>query len=118
MQDSDKRLANLPSDDQTIWLVLVIPAAMCLIAIADMPYGFYQLTRWVVTIAGLLGAYWMNFKGVLGILLVIIALLFNPLFPIHLEREQWAPIDIITAVLFIISAWRLIVSRNHKDQNE
>jgi len=91
---------------------------MCLLAIAEMPYGYYQLTRLVVTVAALVGAYWMNFKGLLGISLVIAALLFNPIIPIHLEREHWAPIDIVTAALLIISAWRLIESKTHEDHHD
>ena len=33
-----------------------------------------------------------------------IAVLFNPLIPIHLSRELWQPIDAICALLFIIVA--------------
>lgn len=30
----------------------------------------------------------------------IIALLFNPIIPVHLSREIWAPIDIMAALIF------------------
>jgi hypothetical protein len=33
----------------------------------------------------------------------IIALLFNPFIPIHLNREAWAPIDLVVAVFLIAS---------------
>lgn len=31
------------------------------------------------------------------------ALLFNPLIPIHLDKEIWVSIDIIVAILFFVS---------------
>ena len=33
-----------------------------------------------------------------------IAVLFNPLIPIHLSREIWQPIDVVCGVLFIVTA--------------
>ena len=31
-----------------------------------------------------------------------VALLFNPLVPVHLDKQTWQPIDIGTGVLFVI----------------
>ena len=33
-----------------------------------------------------------------------IAVLFNPLIPIHLSREIWQPIDVVCATLFVVIA--------------
>ena len=32
-----------------------------------------------------------------------VAVLFNPLLPIHLSKEIWQPIDVIVSLLFIMS---------------
>ena len=33
-----------------------------------------------------------------------IAVLFNPLIPIHLSREIWQPVDIVCGILFMVIA--------------
>lgn len=66
------------------------------------PYGYYILLRWIVCGTAAYG----TFKAVelesgwvwtLG----IIALLFNPILPVYLSREIWAPIDVTTGIIFI-----------------
>jgi uncharacterized protein (DUF983 family) len=37
----------------------------------------------------------------------IIVLLFNPIIPVHLSREIWAPIDVISALIFILSIFTI-----------
>ncbi len=44
-----------------------------------------------------------------------IALLFNPLIPIHLSREIWQPIDVICALLFVIAA---IVLKEQEEKHQ
>ncbi len=34
------------------------------------------------------------------IIFAIVAFLFNPLIPVHLSRELWVPIDLLTAIMF------------------
>lgn len=84
----------------------VIAAAMLLGALVRWPYDYYQLLRWVTCGAAVciafLGYGWQK-KWAL-VLFGVIAVLFNPLIPIHLTREIWQPIDLLCAVLFIIAA--------------
>lgn len=80
---------------------------MCVLAIADLPYGYYQLLKWVVCISALWSAFiarstartaWVAiFSGV--------AVLFNPIAPIHLDRQIWAFLDIVTAAVLVVSLW-------------
>ena len=87
---------------------------MLLIALADLPYGYYQLLRFVVCGVGVYVAYtaytWQK-KWAMW-LFGFIALLFNPLIPIHLSQEIWQPIDVICAILFIVIAFVLKNLRN------
>ncbi len=83
----------------------VVAAAMLVLALADWPYGYYQLLRVVVCAVAVWGAvltYGMEKQGWTW-LLGALAVLFNPVFPIYLEREVWAFIDVATAVLLIAS---------------
>ena len=82
---------------------------MLLGALADWPYGYYQLLRFIVCSAGVFVAYIaFTWKKIWAVWLFgFIALLFNPLISIHLSRELWQPIDIICAILFTVAMFIL-----------
>lgn len=75
--------------------VLYIAAIMLLIALIPLPYGYYQLLRLVATVAFGWAAYisYHRQDQVLPWICGLLAMLFNPLVPIHLPRELWMPID-------------------------
>ena len=86
-------------------LPAAIAAVMLLVALADCPYGYYRLLRVVVCAAAVfvtvLGVAWKRYWA--SWLFGIVAVLFNPLAPIHLTREIWRPTDIIVSALFLLS---------------
>jgi hypothetical protein len=84
----------------------LIAGLMLLGALADWPYGYFQLLRFVVCGAGVFVAHSaLTSKKIWAVWLFgFIALLFNPLIPIHLSRELWQPIDVVCAVLFFVMA--------------
>jgi len=83
--------------------LLIIAILALLLALFPMPYGYYTLLRiiicgvaiWTSVIAYTLKKLWAVW------LFGFIAVLFNPLIPIHLDRELWAMLDILTAGIFI-----------------
>ena len=79
-----------------------IAALMLFGALAPWPYGYYQLLRFVTCGVAVYIAYMAyNWQKIWAVWLFgFIALLFNPLIPIHLSREIWQPIDVICAILF------------------
>lgn len=80
-------------------------AIMCLVALVDLPYAYYQILRWVVCISAIWTAFIARSANRTGwtVALVVIAILFNPIAPIHLERQTWAVVDVLTAILFVAS---------------
>jgi hypothetical protein len=74
-------------------------------AIAEWPYGYYSLLRWITCITSILVAFQAFEKNIdwAKVVLIVIAILFNPLFPVHLSRSIWIPLDIITAIFFIFA---------------
>jgi hypothetical protein len=84
----------------------LIAAIMLLGALGQLPYGYYQLLRFITCCVSIYIAYtaysWQ--KEWAAWLVGFVALLFNPLFPVHLTREIWQSIDITCAVLFIVVA--------------
>lgn len=88
----------------------ILSGVMLLLAIPPMwPYGYFQILRWVV--AGTAGfnvyiAYQLNKKFWLWAM-VVIAILFNPIAPIHLTKEIWAVFDLLTAVILFVSVAKI-----------
>jgi len=66
-------------------------------------YAFFEMLRLVVTAAGFFVSYKMFKVGceVRGVLFALIGFLFNPAFPIHIQRELWQIVDGLVAALFV-----------------
>lgn len=92
---------------------LLIPAAIAALmlfgALGQWPYGYYQLLRFVVcgvsAYIAFMAYQWQKLWATW--LFGFIAVLFNPLVPIHLSREIWQPIDLVCALLFAFVAFAL-----------
>ena len=84
-------------------LYFVVPAAMALLALMDMPYGYYQLLRLVVAVSAafLAVAAWQRASHAAVIAFALLALIYNPIAPLHLKREIWEWVNIGTAAVFL-----------------
>lgn len=92
------------------WIPLAAAFALMLAVPEDLwPYAYYQLLRWGITAAALYMGYkalemerigWVWTMG-------IIAVVFNPLFSIYLEKDMWMVIDVVAAGIFTTAAFRL-----------
>ena len=71
-----------------------------------MPYGYYQLLRFVAMIVFGINAYNYGVKenSLLMITMGTLALLFQPLFPITLGKMIWNIVDVIVAI-FLLYLW-------------
>ena len=85
------------------WWLWLIPVAVLLLATARMPYGYYTFTRIVVCgVATFIAVINWQFdslrlwSGLFGGL----AILFNPIFPIYLNRGTWFYLDMGAALIF------------------
>lgn len=86
----------------------IIPSIIAILflfgALGKWPYGYYTLLRFAVCGAAIyiaLSAY--TEKTMWGAWVFgIIALLFNPIVKVHLDKDTWVAVDIGTAVLFIV----------------
>ena len=86
---------------------LIIPGAiaavMLLGALGSWPYGYHTLLRWVTCAVAVIFAVRGKTLNLMWStwMFGFVALLFNPIVPVHLSRQVWQPIDVITAVLFV-----------------
>ena len=86
-------------------------AAMMLLCLTPMPYGYFQLVRFVAMIVfGLMAyRYYQNQKMVATWVFGALALLFQPIYKIALGRVVWNLVDVIVALLLIalfVMEWR------------
>ncbi|WP_407984769.1 DUF6804 family protein [Pontiella sulfatireligans] len=85
---------------------ILIASVMLLGCLIDgLPYGYFQILRWVV--CGVCG-----YRAYLSCTLekkawmwgfIFAAVLFNPISPIRLDRGVWAVTDVCLAVLLLLS---------------
>jgi hypothetical protein len=95
------------------WLIV---AALLIVATQRLRYDYYTALRVTVFVASLFLAF-ASFQtatpshGVWLLGFLIVAMIFNPLVPIHFRRSTWAYIDLATACLFlahlVLVRWRL-----------
>ena len=100
---------------RAIWIVT---AAMLLIALAELPYGYYTLLRIVVCLSCVAILYQAHIvqervMSVWSVALLGMALLYNPLIRVHLSLEVWAPIDVACAAILIA---HMLIERDRKWQ--
>ena len=86
-----------------LWLIMAVILLICLF---DMPYGYYQLVRFVAMIVFGINAYNYGVRenSLLMITMGTLALLFQPLFPITLGRVVWNIVDVVVAI-FLLYLW-------------
>lgn len=89
--------------------VVIAPAVLLVVAVLPLPYGYFQFLRIVVTAAAAFVAFveWERLGGwntwVVGF--VGLALLFNPVWPVHLNKGAWRLIDPASASVFVAYWW-------------
>ena len=83
----------------------IVASTMLLVAIAPMPYDYYNILRWAICLAALyiesIGVLWRK-HGTWWVAIVFgyVAILFNPINPADLAKIAWILIDLVCSVLF------------------
>ena len=87
--------------------ILYLPASLLFVAIFGLPYDYYTFLRLAITGLSLYAAFELLEKGSVNFwVMLFIALLFNPLIPIHLSKGIWILINIISGSYFTFIAYR------------
>ena len=84
-------------------LIKLVVAVLLILCLANMPYGFYTLVRFIAAgaFAYLSYDYFKHKRDGLGFTFAALAVLFQPFFKIALGRFIWNSIDVIVAVLLV-----------------
>jgi len=83
---------------------MIICGLLLLIAIADLPIGYFTFLRIIVSVGAVVVlvrelangiSFWVIIFG-------LIAVTFNPIFPVYLnDKAAWMPIDVICGLIFL-----------------
>ena len=95
-------------------LVKVVLAIMSLVCLLDMPYGYYQLYRFTAMGVFFYLAYAEQEKKEWNIVWLVSGLLVQPFFKVALGRDIWNIVDVIWAVLLIVSVLKVSKKNNTK----
>ena len=82
----------------------LIFAAMLLLCLVPMPYGYYMLVRFVMMVAcgAMAYRYYTSHKTAAAWIFGALALLFQPIYKIALGRVTWNVVDVLVAILLIV----------------
>lgn len=84
------------------WFLL--PAALLLVGLLPLPYGYYTFLRIIVCLSAAIAAY-LAFKAcnrmdAFVATSVAVAIVFNPVIPVYLNKGLWSVIDVVAAIWF------------------
>lgn len=82
----------------------IILSVLLLLCLAHMPYGYYQLIRFIAMFGfGIMAYhYYSREQNGLGTAFVALAVLFQPFLKIALGRTLWNVVDVVVAVFLIV----------------
>ncbi len=86
-----------------------VAAGLLIWALGKHPYDYYILLRWVVCGVAVFGIYYAikAARDIWAWPFGISGLLFNPIIPVHLNRNTWRVIDLAVACIFFLSIFML-----------
>ena len=84
--------------------VSAVLSLLLLLCLAPMPYGYYQLVRFVAMVVfGVMAyKYYEEKENVLAITFGALALLFQPFIKVALGRTMWNVVDVVVAIGLIV----------------
>jgi len=88
----------------------IVSGILLLLGILNIwPYNYYTILRWIICGTAIFNAIGFSKSKLTGWMFVFgaLAFLFNPIFPIYMNKSSWVGIDLISAVLFFISAYSI-----------
>lgn len=92
------------STENIIKLALAVLLLLCLL---HMPYGYYQLVRFIAVVGFAILAYYEYERQNIPLVIVFVGLmvLIQPLAKIPLGRQIWNIVDVVVAVWLVVTVF-------------
>lgn len=101
--DDERKKVDLALRLATVVLVLVA-AGVLIRASGRHPYSYFAVLRWLACSAAVVLVWRGAVQGARWAwALVPLAILFNPIAPVHFSRETWQTLDIAAAVVMVLA---------------
>ena len=86
-------------------IIKIILAVLFFICLANMPYGYFQLVRFIALVGFAILGYQANQQGRETEMIIYagLALLFQPFFKIAPGRQMWNIVDVVVGIALILS---------------
>ncbi len=86
------RIINIPIDTELISRTLIV---FLFLAVLPLPYGYYMLLRVIILVGSIL---LLTNKNEIKnrVTIIIMMVIYNPIFPIHLNKTIWTIINVAT----------------------
>ena len=94
-------------------LIKIILAILFFLCLLDMPYGFYELVRFLALVGFVVLAFKANGQDdkTAVIIYIGLAILFQPLFKIALGRTIWNVVDVVVGVGLLVSLMKFKLTK-------
>jgi hypothetical protein len=100
---------KIENETHKFFLLPLIIAVILFISIAELPYGFYTFMRIAVPLLSVIYLFFAYMiKEEFSLMLIpniIIVILWNPIFPIYLDKETWVVIDAVAGICEMVVAF-------------
>jgi len=113
---------NVDQNQITIfrWVIAISVVMLFLAMLSNLwPYGYYIFLRWVVAGTGAFAAYiaYNLEKTAWAVALGLVALLFNPIVPVHLAKDTWVVIDFLAAVFYLVMVFIIRLPKTNEPKD-
>ena len=97
------------------WTVI----AMLCLALLPLPYGYYTLLRLVTCVGFAWSAVVSYQQAMIGwaVAAGVLALLYNPMIPVHLGRDLWIVVNLLSAGAMAGLLWALAQREQRQEEN-
>ena len=100
-------------------LIKIILSLLFLICLFNMPYGYYQIVRFVGFLGFILLAYKSYTDKAINMAIIYygLAILFQPIFKLALGRTIWNIVDVLVSIFLITTIFYKQVSKKNTNSS-
>ncbi|MEI6624065.1 MAG: DUF6804 family protein [Actinomycetes bacterium] len=94
----------------------LLTISMLLATLTEWPYGYYTILRVLVSAVSAYGVVQAAERqvGAWAWVLGTLAVVFNPIIPVHLDRGTWIVVDLIAAAILVCSLFAKSFRKRHE----
>ena len=98
--------------------IKIILAGLLFLCLAKMPYGYYELVRFIAMVSFAVLGYqaYLQKRQFEALIYIVLALLFQPFFKIALSRGIWNMVDVIGSIYLLFSIFIKFNNSNNKEK--